>query len=71
MSARDTRSGRSELDRPDPFVCLPLIGVHLGCLLVLVTGVGLVFYAILAIPKQQEVAKRVHALLSRELEAAR
>ncbi len=40
-------------------------------LLVLVSGVGLLLYAIMAIPKQQEVTKRVHALLSRELEAVR
>lgn len=40
-------------------------------LLILLSGVGLILYAILAIPKQQEVAKRVYSLLSRELEGAR
>lgn len=38
-------------------------------LLVCLTGLGLLLYAVAVIPKQQAVVKRVHAALARELGA--
>lgn len=40
-------------------------------LLVALTGIGAVLYAVLAVPKQQALVKRVRELLERELRGAR
>lgn len=36
-------------------------------LLIMLTGIGLVIYAVTVIPKQQAIVKRVHAALEQEL----
>ncbi|MCH9686744.1 MAG: hypothetical protein K0V04_35250 [Deltaproteobacteria bacterium] len=40
-------------------------------LLVMITGIGLLIYAVVVIPKQKELVTRVTALLKRELGGAR
>ena len=40
-------------------------------LLVALTGIGLLIYAVAVVPKQQAVVKRVHAALERELAGTR
>lgn len=40
MTGRARGSGSSPDERPDPLACLPLLAVHVGCLLVLWTGVS-------------------------------
>ncbi len=46
------------------------MGTMLLLLLVALTGVGLIIYAVAVVPKQQAVVKRVHAALTRELAAS-
>ena len=39
----------------------------LAMLLIMFTGIGLILYAVVIMPKQRALADRIHALLAREL----